>query len=94
MNVIGESLHRQRYKFLWDLLFERHPHGTYIKGKWEGMGAAKTDIPSDQLIVEMLEHTPTMLLLDEFQAWFDGLTNASSTRGNIGPLTLSRFYRR
>ncbi len=75
MTVIGESLHRQRYKFLWDLLFDRHPHGAYIKGKWEGMGAAKTDIPSDQLIVEMLEKAPTMLLLDEFQTWFDGLTN-------------------
>lgn len=75
MLVIGESLHRQRYKFLWDILFERHPHGTYIKGKWEGMGAGKTDIPSDQLILEMLRHTPTMLLLDEFQTWFDGLTN-------------------
>jgi hypothetical protein len=75
MLVIGESLHRQRYKFLWDLLFERHPHGTYIKGKWEGLGAAKTDIPSDQLILELLRHSPTMLLLDEFQTWFDGLTN-------------------
>ncbi|NCC23132.1 MAG: DUF499 domain-containing protein [Alphaproteobacteria bacterium] len=75
MCVIGESLHRQRYKFLWDLLFERHPHGTYIKGKWEGMGSAKTDIPSDKLILELLEHTPTMLLLDEFQTWYDGLTN-------------------
>lgn len=75
MKVIGESLHRQRYKFLWDLLFERHPHGTYIKGKWEGMGASKTDVPSDELILEMLQHTPTMLLLDEFQTWFDGLTN-------------------
>jgi hypothetical protein len=73
--VIGESLHRQRYKFLWDLLFERHPHGTYIKGKWEGMGAAKTDIPSDKLILELLQHKPTMLLLDEFQTWYDGLTN-------------------
>jgi len=75
MLVIGESLHRQRYKFLWDLLFERHPHGTYIKGKWEGMRSAQTDIPSDQLILEMLRHTPTMLLLDEFQTWYDGLTN-------------------
>ena len=75
MTVIGESLHRQRYKFLWDLLFERHPHGTYIEGKWEGMAAAKTDIPSDKLILELLQHTPTMLLLDEFQTWFDGLTN-------------------
>jgi energy-coupling factor transporter ATP-binding protein EcfA2 len=27
MLVIAESLHRQRYKFLWDLLFERHPRG-------------------------------------------------------------------
>ncbi len=75
MLVIGESLHRQRYKFLWDLLFDRHPHGTYIKGKWEGMGAGKTDIPSDELILEMLRNKPTMLLLDEFQTWFDGLTN-------------------
>ena len=75
MLVIGESLHRQRYKFLWDLLFERHPHGKYIRGKWEGMGAAKTDIPSDKLILELLQHSPTMLLLDEFQTWYDGLTN-------------------
>jgi len=75
MKVIGESLHRQRYKHLWDALFEHHPHGAYIKGKWEGQGAGKTDVPSDKLIVELLEHTPTMLLLDEFQTWFDGLTN-------------------
>lgn len=75
MLVIGESLHRHRYKFLWDMLFDRHPHGTYIKGKWEGMGSAKTDIPSDQLILELLRHTPTMLLLDEFQTWYDSLTN-------------------
>lgn len=75
MQVIGESLHRQRYRFLWDVLFERHPHGDYVKGKWEGMGAAKTDIPSDKLILELLQHTPTMLLLDEFQTWYDGLTN-------------------
>ena len=75
MLVIGESLHRQRYKFLWDLLFERHPRGQFIKGKWEGMGSAKTDIPSDKLIIELLEHQPAMLLLDEFQTWYDGLTN-------------------
>src|SRR5687767_4356350 len=24
--VIGESLHKQRYKFLWDLLLDQHPH--------------------------------------------------------------------
>lgn len=76
MLVIGESLHRQRYKFLWDLIFARHPSGEFIKGKWEGMGSAKTDIPSDQLIIELLEKQPTMLLLDEFQTWYDGLTNS------------------
>lgn len=76
MLVIGESLHRQRYKFLWDLLLERHPHGVYIKGKWEGLGSGKTDIPSDKLIIELLEHTPTMLLLDEFQTWYDGLKDS------------------
>ncbi|KJJ99199.1 hypothetical protein UB44_13745 [Burkholderiaceae bacterium 26] len=75
MHVIGESLHRHRYKFLWDVLFENHPNGTYIKGKWEGQGASKTEIPSDKLIIELLESKPTMLLLDEFQTWYDGLTN-------------------
>lgn len=77
MKVIGASLHQQRYKFLWDLLFEMHPHGTFIKGKWEGAGSSKTNVPSDQLIVEMLTHTPVMLLLDEFQTWYDGLTNTA-----------------
>lgn len=76
MSVLGESLHRQRYKFLWDLIFDRHPHGTYIRGKWEGRGEAKTDIPSDELMVELFTHQPTMLLLDEFQTWYDGLTNS------------------
>lgn len=75
MHVIGESLHRHRYKFLWDVLFDNHPHGTFIKGKWEGQGAAKTEIPSDKLIIELLANKPTMLLLDEFQTWFDSLTN-------------------
>jgi len=31
--VISESLHRQNYKFLWDLIFDKHPHGAYIRGK-------------------------------------------------------------
>jgi hypothetical protein len=75
MHVIGESLHRQRYKFLWDVLFENHPHGSFIKGKWEGQGTSKTEIPSDKIIMELLEQKPTMLLLDEFQTWYDGLTN-------------------
>ena len=72
-HVIGLSLQRQEYKFLWDVLFDQHPHGTYVEGMWKGMGTKQTNVPSHDLMVEMFTHTPTMLLLDEFQTWFDGL---------------------
>jgi len=75
MKVISESLHRQRYKFLWDLLFDNHPRGQFIRGKWEGLGEKKTEVPPDTLIIELLQKQPVALLLDEFQTWFDGLTN-------------------
>ena len=75
MHVIGESLHRQRYKHLWDLLFDNHPHGAYCRGKWEALGDKKTDVPSDEALLELFQHTPTALILDEFQTWYDGLTN-------------------
>ena len=75
MHVITESLVHQNYKFLWDLLLDRHPNGNYIRGKWEGQGPSKTDIPSYNLIVELLQKQPTALILDEYQTWFDGLTN-------------------
>lgn len=75
MHVISESLHRQRYKHLWDLLFDQHPHGSYCRGIWEGLGDEKTDIPSDEILLQMFRHTPTALILDEYQTWFDGLTN-------------------
>ena len=73
--VISESMHRQNYKFLWDLVFERHPHGNYIRGKWEAQGDKRTDIPGDKLLLELFKHTPTALVLDEFQTWYDGVTN-------------------
>ncbi len=75
MQVITESLVHQNYKFIWDLLFERHPQGAYIRGKWEGQGSAKTEIPGRNLILELLQKQPTALILDEYQTWFDGLTN-------------------
>src|ERR1022692_2371098 len=75
MYVITESLVHQNYKFLWDLLLERHPHGSYVRGKWEGQGAGKTDILSYDLTLELLQKQPTALILDEYQTWFDGLTN-------------------
>src|SRR6202140_3076556 len=74
--VIAESLHQQRFKFLWDILFDRHPQGQLVKGKWLGKGDAKTNVPSIDLLLEMFKSQPTALLLDEFQTWFDGLSDS------------------
>lgn len=73
--VVAESLHLHRYKFLWDVLFERHPDGKYFEGKWQGLGEKKTDVPSDLILVEMFKKQPAVVILDEFQTWFEGLTN-------------------
>ena len=75
MRVISESLHRQSYKFLWDLVFERHPYGPEVRGMWKGQGEKQTEVPSYDLLMELFTHTPTALILDEFQTWYDGLTN-------------------
>jgi energy-coupling factor transporter ATP-binding protein EcfA2 len=75
MLVIGTSMHQQEYKFLWDVLFANHPQGTYIRGKWEGMGENKTEVPPQSLIEELFTSQPVLLLLDEFQTWYDGLTS-------------------
>lgn len=75
MKVIGSNMHQQEYKFLWDLLFDNHPQGMFIRGKWEGMGDRKTEVPPLSLIVELLSSQSVMLLIDEFQTWYDGLTN-------------------
>jgi hypothetical protein len=75
MDVIVESLHLHNYKFLWELLFDKHPHGKFVKGKWEGQGNNKTEIPGYELLVELFQFQPTLLILDEFQTWYEGLTN-------------------
>ena len=80
MHVISESLHRQNYRFLWDLLFERHPHGAEVRGMWKGRGDRRTDVPGTDLLLELFTHTPTALVLDEFQTWYDGLTNTRQHR--------------
>ena len=73
--VIAESVHNQNYKFLWDILFDKHPEGQYGKGLWEGLGEKKTEVPGQKILLEMFKRRPTMLILDEFQTWYDGLTN-------------------
>jgi hypothetical protein len=77
VHVISESLHKQRFKFLWDVLFDQHPDGKYIRGKWEGLGDKKTDVPPASLLIELFQNKPVALILDEFQTWYDGLTNTS-----------------
>ena len=74
-HVIAESLHRQRHKFLWDILFQNHPKGQWYEAKWSGMGDKQTDVPSYDLMMEMFTDQPTVLILDEFQTWFEGLSN-------------------
>ncbi len=74
-HVIAESLHLQRHKFLWDILFQLHPKGQWYEAKWSGMGDKKTDVPSYDLMMEMFTEQPTVLILDEFQTWFEGLSN-------------------
>jgi hypothetical protein len=46
IRVIGESLHRQWYEFLWDLLFEQHPHGDFVRGKWEPTASWRLKCPT------------------------------------------------
>ena len=75
MHVIAKSLEQQNYKFLWDLLFSNHPEGKYISGMWEGQGDKKTEVPGYELILELVKKQPTVLILDEFQTWYEGLTN-------------------
>lgn len=79
MHVISESMYQHQYKHLWDLLFARHPHGAHCRGMWEGLGESKTNIPSQKILMEMFTHTPTALILDEYQTWYDGLVDTEQT---------------
>ncbi|MES9927690.1 MAG: DUF499 domain-containing protein [Candidatus Thiodiazotropha sp. 6PDIVS] len=75
MHVITYSMELHQYKFLWDLLFDQHPQGAVIKGIWEHQGESKTEVPGYELILKMFQEQPTVLILDEFQTWYEGLTN-------------------
>lgn len=73
MRVVSESLHHQRYQFLWEILFKHHSRGQYFEGKHSARVGRKPAVPTIDLLVEMVLEEPTALLLDEFQTWFDGL---------------------
>jgi hypothetical protein len=72
LHVIAEPLHEHRFAYLWDILFARHPKGEFARGLWQGAG---TEVPGKDILLEMFKAQPTALLLDEFQTWFDGLSD-------------------
>lgn len=76
--AITETLSNQEYKTLWDLIFDRHPRGTYFRGKHEAAGTA---IPAKSLMQDLFAERPTALILDEFQTWFDGLHDDPGNTG-------------
>ncbi|MBP8199110.1 MAG: hypothetical protein KAX98_02165 [Nitrospira sp.] len=73
LHVIAEPLHEHRFAYLWDILFAKHPKGEFARGKWEGTG---TEVPGKDILLDMFKARPTALLLDEFQTWFDGLSDS------------------
>jgi hypothetical protein len=76
--AITETLSNQEYRTLWDLVFDRHPRGTYFRGRHE---AAGTPLPAKSLMQDLFAERPTALILDEFQTWFDGLHDDPADTG-------------
>lgn len=68
--AISEAVHNHEYPFLWDLIFDRHPQGQRFRGRFE---QSASNVPSRSLLEEMFQAQPVVLILDEFQKWFDGL---------------------
>ncbi len=84
---ITEAVNSHNYNFLWDLIFERHPKGQLFKGRFQASGAV---VPPRALVEEMFRDTPTCLILDEFQTWFDDLPeehNGYKVRANAFSFT-------
>lgn len=75
---VTEAVHNNEYEYLWDLLFERHPAGQKMQGKFEVSGVP---VPARSLMEEMFSLQPTVLIVDEFQTWFDGLNDESGDTG-------------
>jgi len=76
--AISEPVHNHEYPLLWDLIFERHPKGDFYKGKFKQMAQP---YPPRSLLEEMFEAQPVALILDEFQKWFDGLSDQPGPEG-------------
>lgn len=86
--AISESVHNQEYPLLWDLLFDRHPQGQLFRGRFQQMGQP---YPPRTLLEEMFKTQPTVLILDEFQKWFDGLHDDDGQNGRRWRTVASNF---
>lgn len=77
LHVISQSLHEGTKKYLWEFVFTSHPRGDFYKGKWMER-KERANFPPKDLLIEMFQETPTALLLDEYQLWFDGQPQSAS----------------
>jgi hypothetical protein len=77
--AISEPVHNHEYPLLWNLLFDRHPRGEFYRGKFQQMNQP---YPPKSLLMDMFKDQPTVLILDEFQKWFDGLNDEKGKQGN------------
>lgn len=75
--VIAEPLHEHRFAYLWDILFAKHPKGEIARARWKDRN---TEVPGKDILKSMFEECPTALILDEFQTWFDGLSDTNEPK--------------
>ncbi|MDR0392109.1 MAG: DUF499 domain-containing protein [Planctomycetaceae bacterium] len=74
--IIAESLEHNRYRNLWEIVFAQHPNGQWASGKFE---QSETHVPSTTIMEELFTKKPAIIILDEFQTWYDGLSDNKST---------------
>ncbi|MDB6022250.1 MAG: hypothetical protein JWQ04_2107 [Pedosphaera sp.] len=85
---ISEPVHHGEFKFLWDFIFARHPHGQRFLGQFQASGEL---FPRKSVLEEMFQLQPTALLLDEFQKWFDSLYDENGAAGTKWRTNAERF---
>jgi len=73
--VVAETLSEQSYKDLWEILWKEHADGDFYRGVFETKGVP---VPAKAMLVEMFTKQPMALLLDEFQTWYDGLSDSKA----------------
>ncbi len=55
----------------------------------EAQGEKKTNVPGYELLKELFEARPTALIFDEYQTWFDGLTDSRVQKSSAFKVTVS-----